>query len=86
MTKFKVVFIVMMVIVVALITFRASFIVNNIQKGEHVYYIEVNTFNQIETYVTTSYKLDSATRCLTFKDEFGFSKTVCNNYTITNYK
>jgi hypothetical protein len=58
-----------------------------ISSGKTVYVIDVNKFNEIETYYTTEYTVDEKTKCITFKNMIGFSKnkTVCNSYTITEY-
>lgn len=78
-----------MVLVVTLIIGAFVFKINLITTARHnnkpVYEIEVNNFQNMETYTTTEYTRDQNTGCIKFKDEFGIKHTVCNNYTITEY-
>lgn len=53
--------------------------------GEKMYEITVNNYQTPESYLTSKYEKDAESGCITFKDEFGFKKIVCNNYTITEY-
>lgn len=49
-----------------------------------LYQIEVNTFGNSTTYLTSEYKIDSITRCIQFVS-MGLKKKVCDHYTITTY-
>ena len=62
-----------------------GFIGMRISKGVPTYVITVRDYSSTETYVTSEYKIDSVTRCISFKDALGMSRTVCSNYSITNY-
>ena len=56
-----------------------------ISTGKKLYQISVNKFNETETYLTESYTIDPTTKCIVFKDMMNIKRTVCNNYTITEY-
>lgn len=73
------------VLVVGLLIFQTSLVMDAKNRGEKVYHIEVNSFNGAETYSTTNYTKDKETGCITFKDLVGIKRVVCNNYTITEY-
>jgi hypothetical protein len=46
--------------------------------------VSVHTFNGgDDNYMCYDYKIDSVTKCLTFEDNFGIGRTICNNYTIS---
>lgn len=82
---FKLVFGFIVCLIAAAFIMRIVLINNAVSEGKSVYEIKVNTFNEYETYITNKYVKDKESGCITFKDEFGFKRTVCNNYTITQY-
>ncbi len=86
MIKFvKISFIAVGALVLALLFYKMSLFYDATKDGKPVYQIEVNSFNSYESYVTKSYTRNNATGCIEFIDELGFKRTVCNNYTITEY-
>lgn len=82
---FKAVFVIAIIVIVASLVLKGTMIGRALQNGKTLYQIDVNKFNNIETYITTEYLVDPNTKCITFKDEMGLKRTVCNNYTITEY-
>lgn len=82
---FKLFFGFVALVIVGLILFRVNVVMDARSKGKTIYEIRVNTYNQVETYVTSEYTRDKESGCITFKDEFGIKKVVCNNYTISEY-
>ncbi len=87
MRTHKMLFKFVFVIVIGIFIFHGVVIGSALLKGEKIYVIDVNKFNDIETYYTTEYTIDEKTKCITFKNLIGFSKkkTVCNDYTLTEY-
>lgn len=81
----KVIFIGIMAIVVISFLLRMVMVAGVWGKGGKVYTIDVNTFNSVESYTTNGYERDDKSGCIRFKDEFGISHVVCNNYSITEY-
>lgn len=81
----KGIFVVIVVIILSMITLRIVVVTNAMKDGKTVYGINVNSFNSHESYITKEYTRDKMTGCVTFKDEFGITRVVCNNYTITEY-
>lgn len=73
------------VIVFILIFYKIFLIVRAVGNSKPLYEINVNSYNQVETYITEKYIINPDTKCLSFKDEIGIKRTVCNNYTITEY-
>lgn len=82
---FKVVFILILLTIIGLFIFKIQMIAEARKNGKPVYEINVNNFNQVETYITNEFTRDEKTGCIKFKDEFGLKHVVCNNYTITEY-
>ena len=82
---FKVFFVLVFILILGSILFKVSMYVNAKNSGKAVYQIEVNRFNETESYMTSDYTRDKETGCITFKDEFGLKHVVCNDYTITEY-
>lgn len=76
---------VIVVLIVGMLIFKVTLVVNAKKSGKQVYEISVNKFNETETYMTSSYTRDKETGCIKFKDEFEITRIVCNNYTITEY-
>jgi hypothetical protein len=72
-------------LIVGGIIFRAKIILDAKKEGKTIYEINVNNFNNIETYTTSEYTRDEKSGCISFKDEFGIKHVVCNNYTITEF-
>lgn len=72
-------------LVVSFILLRMGFMVETKTKGKTLYSIEVINFTKSETYLTSDYTRDKNTGCISFKDMLGVKRTVCNNYTITEY-
>ena len=82
---FRVFFILAFIGVIAMFVLRGTLVYNAMKGGKTMYQIEVNSFNQHETYLTSEFTKDEKTGCLTFKDELGIKRIVCNQYTITQY-
>jgi len=73
------------ILIIGMFLFRGYLIYGAKKGGKPMYEIEVNNFQQVESYFTKEYTKDEKTGCITFKDEFGIKRIVCNNYTITQY-
>ena len=71
--------------IMGMFIFKGIMIYNVKKSNKTVYEIQVNNFQQIESYFTSEYTKDKETGCITFKDEFGIKHIVCNNYTISQY-
>jgi hypothetical protein len=82
---FKVVFLVVLIIIIGSFIFKIGLITDAKRNNKTVYQIEVNNFNNFESYTTTEYEKEEKTGCIKFKDEFGIKHVVCNNYSITEY-
>lgn len=83
---FKGIFVVAAIIVLGSFILKGTMIGRALQNGETIYTIDVDNSNgTMESYTTTKYSVDPNTKCITFKDEIGTKKTVCNKYTITEY-
>ncbi len=70
--------IILMVAYVGIIATRSA-------QGKKTHIITVHTFSGEETYTTSEYKIDSVTRCVSFRDLIGIPRTICSNYSITTY-
>jgi hypothetical protein len=84
-TFFKVVFVAIFLAIIGAFIFKIGLITDAKRNNKAIYQIEVNNYNHIESYTTTSYERDKESDCIKFKDEFGMKHIVCNNYTITEY-
>ena len=84
-TLFKIMFALIVLLIISTIVFKAGIIIDAKNHNKTIYQIEVNNYNQVESYTTTDYTRDKETGCIRFKDEFGIKHTVCNNYSITEY-
>jgi hypothetical protein len=62
-----------------------NMVVNSINGGKKLYEVKVNSYNTYESYLTNEFTKDKETGCITFKDEIGIKRIVCNNYTITEF-
>lgn len=82
---FKIFFFLIAFAIIAMISLKVGLVYNSFKGGKQVYEIHVNSFNGSENYITTEFTKDEKTGCLTFKDELGIKRTVCNSYTITTY-
>jgi hypothetical protein len=82
---FKVMFVVVFIIIIGTFIFKIGLITDAKRNNKTVYQIEVNNFNNFESYTTTEYEKEEKTGCIKFKDEFGIKHVVCNNYSITEY-
>ena len=82
---FKGFFVVIFLIFIGLLIFKGVFISRAISSGKTLYQIDVNNYKDMETYITEKYIVDPNTKCVSFKDEMGIKRIVCNNYTITEY-
>lgn len=82
---FNVIWVLFFVVFIGTIIFRIALVTNAINSDTPMYEISVNSFNRVETYITTEYERDQGSGCIRFKDEFGIKHIVCNNYTITEY-
>lgn len=85
MKYFRLFFGLIVFIIIGTIVFRTYFILNSTKSNKKVYEIQVNNFNTHESYLTYEFTKDPQTNCISFKDEFGIKRIVCNNYTITEY-
>ena len=72
-------------LIVGGLIFKASLIADAKRNNKTIYQIEINNFNNVESYTTTDYERDEKSGCIKFKDEFGIKHVVCNNYSITEY-
>ena len=81
----KVIIFIFFGVFISLMLLRGYMVFNALNSNRTMYEVNVNSFNRIESYITTEYQRDSTTGCLKFKDEFGIKHIVCNNYTITEY-
>jgi hypothetical protein len=72
-------------LVICLFVFKGVFISRAINSGKTLFQIDVNNYKDNETYITEKYIVDPNTKCVSFKDEMGIKRIVCNNYTITEY-
>jgi hypothetical protein len=82
---FKVMFVVVLIIIIGTFIFKVGLITDAKRNNKTIYQIEVNNFNNVESYTTTEYEKEEKTGCIKFKDEFGIKHVVCNNYSITEY-
>ena len=82
---FKGFFALIFLFIIGMFVFKGVMIYNAKKSNKTVYEIQVNNFQQIESYFTSEYTKDKETGCITFKDEFGIKHIVCNNYTISQY-
>ncbi len=82
---YKLFFGLIVLIILTFIGIRFTMISNSIKGGKSVYEINVNSFDKNESYITNEFTRDKETGCISFKDEFGIKRIVCNNYTITQY-
>ena len=83
--NFKFFFILILCLIIGLIAFKVVFISRAINSGKTLYQIDVNTYKHGETYITEKYIVDPKTKCISFKDEMGIKRIVCDGYTITEY-
>lgn len=72
-------------IFISIVLLRGSMVVNSINGGKKLYEVKVNSYNTYESYLTNEFTKDKETGCITFKDEIGIKRIVCNNYTITEF-
>ena len=82
---FKVFFVLTFCLIIGMIIFKVAFISRAMNSGKTLYQIDVNTYKNNETYITEKYIVDPNSKCVSFKDEMGIKRVVCNNYTITEY-
>ena len=82
---FRVIFIGMFLAIIGAFIFKIGLVTDAKRNNKTIYEIEVNNYNNVESYTTTSYEKDKESGCIKFKDEFGMKHIVCNNYTITEY-
>jgi hypothetical protein len=82
---FRIIFFVILFVIIGSFVFKSAMIYRSFNGGKKLYQVDVNSFNNVETYLTDSYVVDPNTKCLIFKDELGIKRTICNNYTITEY-
>lgn len=84
-TMIKIFFGFVILVIIFTIGLRVNMVLDAKKTGKTVYEISVNKFNEVEIYITSDYTRDEKSGCISFKDEFGIKKIVCNNYTITEY-
>jgi hypothetical protein len=82
---FKGLIILVFIMVIGALVFKVALISRAVSSGKPLYEISVSRYDQVEEYLTSEYNVDPQTKCITFKDELGIKRTVCNNYTITQY-
>ena len=82
---FRVIFVGVIIAIIGSFIFKVGLVTDAKRNNKTIYEIEVNNYNHVETYTTTSYERDKESDCIKFKDEFGMKHVVCNNYTITEY-
>ena len=84
---FKFFFVAIFLVVITSLACRFYFVGRAIKSGRAVYEITVPSMGKDhgDTYVTDQYRIDPESKCIIFKDEFGFTKTVCGFYTVTKY-
>lgn len=82
---FRVFFVLVFLFIIVGFLFKAKIVVGAMNGRKTLYEIDVNNFNQQETYMTKEYTRDKETGCIKFKDEFGITHVICNNYSITEY-
>ena len=84
---FKFAFIGVFLVIVMSLVYRGYFVSRALKNGRNIYEITIPSMGKetSDTYVTDEYRIDPESKCITFKDEFGFTKTVCGFYTITKY-
>ena len=82
---FKIFFVLVFLLIIGSILFRVNMYFNAKNSGKAIYEIHVNRLNESESYMTSEYTRDKETGCISFKDEFGIKRIVCNDYTITEY-
>lgn len=71
-------------LVIASIVFRGYLVYQNIHNNVKTYVITVPNYDgTVQSYMATSYTIED--KCISFKDEFGFSNKVCNNFSITEW-
>jgi hypothetical protein len=89
MRLFKIYPIVLFTIIIATIVgcliLKINLITEAKKNNKTIYQIEVNNFNNFESYTTIEYEKEEKSGCIKFKDEFGIKHIVCNNYSITEY-
>lgn len=73
------------IIIIAAFVVKGILVYNAVKSGKVIYQVDVNSFNGGESYLTKEYTKDEKTGCITFKDEIGIKRVVCNNYTISEY-
>ena len=81
----KVLFTIIIVIIIGGFIFKVGLITEAKKNNKTIYQIEVNNFNNVESYTTTEYEKEEKSGCIKFKDEFGIKHIVCNNYSIAEY-
>lgn len=84
---FRIFFVAIFLVIITSLAYKAYFVTRAIKSGREVYEITVPSMGKetSDTYVTDQYRIDPESKCVIFKDEFGFTKTVCGFYTITKY-
>ena len=81
----KLIIIASFIFIVGMFILRGTLIVRSLKSKERVYEVVVNSYNGAQSYLTNEYTKDKETGCITFKDEVGIKRIVCNSYTITEY-
>lgn len=73
------------IFIIGMIGFKAYLVIDAKKSDKQIYEIHVNNFQNPESYLTKEFIKDEKTGCISFKDELGIKRIVCNNYTITQY-
>lgn len=84
-TLIKVSLIGVFALIITILILKGTIVYRSIQTGRKVYQVDVNSYSGVESYITNSYKKDTITGCIVFKDEFSIKRVICNSYTITEY-
>lgn len=76
---------IVILLIIGMVIFKVALVFKSINSGVPVYSVTVNSYGGYEEYLTKEFTKDEKTGCITFKDELGVKRIVCNEYTITEY-
>lgn len=82
---YKFMFALVFLVIIGSVLLKVGLITDAKRSNKTIYQIDVNNFNNFESYTTTEYDKDMNSGCIKFKDEFGIKHVICNNYSITEY-
>lgn len=84
MTKFKIFFVAIFVIILMMIGIRFIMISRALSHGKAIYEIRITGNETGDSYLATEI-LKKENGCVFFLDEFNREQTICGNYSITKY-